>query len=370
MVCAATLIACGSGEGEVDSVASTAPTSAPQTPTSATTPLPDADSVFQTLLAKIPDRDRSLELVQAVNFERVADIFDLPDRTTDPAGWYRALSLDPDGPFARSFVILTPQIDQWWAEVGFSAPDELGEAVVQHWDGSLDLHLVDVDPAATDRAVRSEPVWSDVLIDAEVAGIPYYTWGEVDMSIATQTATHEWVEGGFMAVSDHVVSRTMNHDLFIDSLTVAPGQSLADNPDVALILDSFAEHQVYSMALTNDMPVLQHHEYERVLLLPYRLLGTGQAVDGHRRLTVLAYVHDDEHTAIDNAGRLEAILTDEVGSENVPYADTFASYDISVDGTLVSVVLDMGSTGSGYWLESLLREDPLYWADESSADIG
>ncbi len=398
MVCAVTLIACNSGEEAVESVDPTAATSPLQTtvpassttatplattaasiagstdvvptPPSTRTPLPDVDSVFQTLLAQIPDRDSSLELLLAVNFERAAAGLDLPDRTTDPENWYRALSLDPDGPFARSLVISTPQIDQWRAEVGFSVPDELGEARVQDRDGSLDLHLVDVDAAAIDRAVRTEPVWSDVLIDAEVAGIPYYTWGEVDMSIATQTATHEWVEGGYMAVSDHVVLRTMNEDLFLDSLTVTPGRSLADNPDVALILDSFAEHQVYSMALTNDMPLLEQHGYERLMVLPYRLLGTGQAFQDDRRQTVLAYVHDDQDTAIENAARLDAILTNEVGSQNVPYTDKFASYDIAVDGVLVSVVLDMGSTGIGYWLESLLREDPLYWADASTADSG
>ena len=173
-----------------------------------------------------------------------------------------------------------------------------------------------------------------------------------------------------MAVSDHVVLRTMNEDLFLDSLTVTPGRSLADNPDVALILDSFAEHQVYSMALTNDMPLLEQHGYERLMVLPYRLLGTGQAFQDDRRQTVLAYVHDDQDTAIENAARLDAILTNEVGSQNVPYTDKFASYDIAVDGVLVSVVLDMGSTGIGYWLESLLREDPLYWADASTADSG
>lgn len=360
--------ACGSGENGADVAVSRAATAPPQTTVpvaSTTTPLPDADAVFDTLLARVPDSDGSLEMVMAINFERVAEIFDMPDRTTDPENWVGALSSDPDGPRMHSLLIGSRNVDEWRAEVGFSTPDELGEATIRYGYDTLDLHLVDVDAAAIDQAVRTDPVWSDVLIDAEVAGMPYYAWSEVDRSERSRsTATHDSALGGFMAVADHVVVRTLVEDVLVDSLTVTRGRSLADNRDVGLILDSFAEHQVYSIALTDDIPVHRQHVDDRVMVRPYRLLGTGQAVEGNQRQAVLAYVHDDQDSAVENATRLDAVLSNEVGADGVPYADRFASFDISVDDVLVSVVLDLApSEGAGFWAHSLLVDEPLYWAD-------
>ena len=48
----------------------------------------------------------------------------------------------------------------------------------------------------------------------------------------------------------------------------------------------------------------------------------------------------------------------------MPYAESFASFDISVDGAVVSVVLNLASPGGGgFWVHSLMVEDPLYWSD-------
>jgi len=227
----------------------------------------------------------------------------------------------------------------------------------------------DFDGNAIDAAVRSEPVWSDLLTTAEHAGVSYYTWGEDFTSMLDRvTAARPLGRGNRLALDGEYlywVPWTAGVEALIDAgAGLVPG--LAERPPMRQAAGLLEDEQVYSAVLT-DTPLTAEPlgaapgEGVDGYLAPYRVLGLGGGRDGAGAFWVVVAIHDTAAAAEQSAAGFRAGVEQGTAMAlgGAPWSERVTALEITVEGeAMVAVLRSAGSPGD--WIRAYLSRDPLF----------
>jgi hypothetical protein len=227
----------------------------------------------------------------------------------------------------------------------------------------------DFDGSAIDAAVRSEPVWSDLLTTAEHAGVPYYTWGEDFASMLDRvTAARPLGRGNRLALDGgylYWVPWTAGVEALIDAGSgVAPG--LADRPLLRQAAGLLEGERVYSAILT-DTPLLAEPlgakpgEGVDGYLAPYRVLGLGGGSGEAGPFWVVVAIHDSPAAAEQSAAGFRTGIEQgtAIALGGAPWSERVTALEVTVEGAaMVAVLRSAGPVGD--WIRAYLSRDPLF----------
>jgi hypothetical protein len=241
-------------------------------------------------------------------------------------------------------------------ELGINRAELTGEAALSGDQGTLLVMTGSFDEAAVATAVEGDPLWSDLLMSVEYAGVEYYSWGaenalndvdrtspirgraqsarffvDEDRGVAYWTESTAAMEGAL----DTLVG---NQPSLFDGLSGTYGaiaESLDDQGAYIAILSS-------ELGLTREA-VLQAWgiDWEGPTLARYEAVGTGTAMVNDASHLVLVLANEDSSTADENAQRLRTIVEEghalTIGVEEgigSAWSDLLEPGTISADGDL------------------------------------
>lgn len=214
----------------------------------------------------------------------------------------------------------------------------------------------DFDAATIDAAVRSDPIWSDLLTTTEHAGVAYFVWGnDFEVDTSRVTPVRPVGRGGRLGLDDgflYWVPWTAGMEGLIDAGADAVA-TLADDPVLGRVARALEEAGVYSAILT-DTPLLDDGTASG------RGLGVGGGRDEAGAYWVIVAVHDTAAAAQESATAVRSVLSEgTILSTGQLWSERVTGFDIEVeDDMLVVVVRSAGREGD--WLQAYYtRELPL-----------
>jgi len=213
----------------------------------------------------------------------------------------------------------------------------------------------DFDAARIDAAVRSDPIWSDLLSTAEHRGVTYYAWGgDLEMDLTRVTNVRPLGRGGRLALDTgflYWVPWTAGMEGLIDAGAGAV-PTLADDPRLARAARALAASGVYSAILT-DRPLVEGAAMSGLVL------GIGGGRDEAGAFWVVVAVHAGAAAAEEAAASFRSVLTEGVSAvTHEPWSERVTGFDIEVeDDMLVGVVRSAGREGD--WLQAYYGREML-----------
>jgi len=363
--------------GPTSSTAAEAVTTTPVEPTTTSTGAGGNGAVDNTgwisgLLDRIPDSGASGHYVELVDLAAAATAAGVQ---VPPAGAEE--SAVRDYLLALPGDVLVPELLQRAAASADAIRVELGIDPVTIQRAATageppERYLVllgDFDGTAIDAAVRSEPVWSDLLTTAEHAGVPYYTWGEDFASILDRvTPARPLGRGNRLALHGgylYWVPWTAGVEALIDAGSgVTPG--LADRPLLRQAAGLLEGERVYSAILT-DTPLLaeplgtQPGQGVDGHLAPYLVLGLGGGRDEAGPFWVVVAIHDSPAAAEQSAAGFRAGIEQGTAMTlgGAPWSERVTALEVTVEGAaMVAVLRSAGPVGD--WIRAYLSRDPLF----------
>ena len=262
---------------------------------------------------------------------------------------------------APSDLLIQSAIDDagWRDEVGFGVIDLTGDVTSGQPPDDLQTFFGDVDEAAVEQAVTTDPSWSGELEEVEHGDLTYWSWGD-DGGIDPQrvSTVRRLGESARLFVDDDAgvaywANTTATMEAALDTFT-GDAPSLADDPELGPMAAALDDLGAYSAVLTADGATFAGGGE----LEPYDAVASGAAVvDGQPRL-LLVYANPDEATAQANAATLADLVADGESSANGrPWSDALGAGEIEVDGTLVTA--SFPTEDARLWNGIFLQRDSL-----------
>lgn len=307
-----------------------------------------------------------------------------PGDTEAVNAYRRALAAEPDpGLFVAPAQVTGARartMAEWEAELGFTLLDVDADATAGEVPEQVEVAEGSIDPAAVESAVRAEPVWSDVLEEAEHGGTTYWSWledGGVD--VARRTAAREVGEARRLAAEDGAVAWTRTTAAMEATLDAWHGErdTLADVDDLAALAAVLDAEGCHSAFLSTDEAA---YDAAAVALLPpggeapaadptelalprYEAVATGVALGAEGTVLVVALHYRDEGAAAAGAEALERVAAEgsSLVGDGVPWSELLDGATVRADGTTAVGVFP---TGNGdLWREvPFTRDTLLLWA--------
>jgi hypothetical protein len=325
---------------------------------------PDANpgSAFEQALGQLPADalqadGATLQYVDmALAWDRIGGASDV-DARTEAIGALSALPTWTQA--AQLFGAYMMQLDEARAEVGFTFFDIEREIAVLAPPHSTFVAETSVDPETVAAAVRSDPLWSDVLTEVEHPHGGYFQWGDDPLAtdLERRTPMRQLGQGGQLAIvgsdSAATVVRTLDAaDMESVLDTLAGGESLLADPFVAAALPAIGEGDVYQLlaipeptlldpALVMATPELVERILaETVLLQPYVGTAIVEVDDGGGPVTKVLLVNGSAAGAEANAALAQQALAENADLRTrEPLADLLPDAEVSTEDTVVVVTL-------------------------------
>ena len=222
------------------------------------------------------------------------------------------LACDGTQPSARRQLFLPPNFsdttreetaESWRTSFGFTACDFTALAQI-HYSSDLGSsvsvmrHTVDND--TVEQAVRSDPDWSDELVERGDGDSAYYWWGE--NGFGQFTPARRLGRGGALANNDGLAVRVDLDERMEATLSASAGEnSLSDLSSTQNLLSVLREAEVHTVVLTPPATDAEQ---------TYAHAGFGAGNDADGRFGLLVFTHDDDTAAQANKERLEALIAD------------------------------------------------------------
>jgi len=216
----------------------------------------------------------------------------------------------------------------------------------------------DFDAAAIDRAVRTDPVWADLLTAAEYEGVPYFAWGDdFAVDVGRVTPARRLGRGGRLAVDDghlYWAPWTAGMEGLIDA-GAGTVPTLADDAALARVAGALAGAGVYSAVLTNRA-LLQDAAASALAL------GAGGGGDEAGPFWVIAAVHDGAATAEAAAAEVSRLLAEGgPAATRQPWSERISGFEVTVeDGLMLAIVRSAGPVGD--WWQAFSTRDAIMLA--------
>lgn len=294
---------------------------------------------FLALLATVPDTPDTRIYVLLNDYGAAAAQAGLlrpasESSDTEAAGYLSDLTFEHRLGLSALPAIWGPNVasvEAWRNELGFSILDVDRDVFAGVPPHRYRIMLGRIDPENVQRAVVSDPNFSDLLETAEHHDTKYFTWGsQAEADLSRKSAARPVGRGGQLAVLDDRIIWTLNEGAMEAALDTRSGTtpSLAEFEDFHLAALSLESVGAYTAILTNGVLAVEDvvrfasaqrpeaaEEIRRLqaesgFLLRYTALGIGASLgsDGAPR-AVIVLVNSDEDAALENATRLEDIIT-------------------------------------------------------------
>jgi len=345
------------------------------------------------LLAHVPDTAETRGWVVMNDYARARQAFgiSLPESDADVqtlAEYEEQLMLDEQRAFRGFFPTEIAGLreiapDEWRTELGFTFANV--DQDVEAGEGP-ELHYVlrgRFDGNAIDEAVRSDPLFGDLLEKASHRGVDYYSWGEdFEADFSRTSAVRRLGRGHRLAHHGDYLYWAQWTDGLEGLIDTGLGErpSLADREHFQLLAEGLDRLDTYTALLTEDikrqtslihiglgerpsladMEALQEALQREPRLLSYLAFATGQGVDAGGPYLAIVLLHADEETAAQNVQRLEQRIREGTSvfvSSGEPWTNFIDEGDISSEGRLVLAKLH--TTEMMLWIQFVLARDPL-----------
>lgn len=276
------------------------------------------------LLAQIPDTERSREEVTMNDHARIRQFFDIErpaiDADEDELFEYlQELALSQPGiSFAEIYGLSHGPLPllELRTELGFTIADVDIDASAGRVPIPYQIVKGRFSEDAVVEALRTDPSFSDILEEASYDGIVYYHWGYEGFDPERITAVRPLGRGHQLTVVDDVVSWTLSVEgieEMIDARQDA-GPSLADSEDYQLLAQALDEMDTYTAFFSSDTTDLAATSWRsrvpegaslddlalEFALVPYVAFASGGGWDEDGQFTAVVLAHADEASAEEN----------------------------------------------------------------------
>ena len=223
----------------------------------------------------------------------------------------------------------------------------------------------------------------------EHLGVKFYSWGEdykPDLKKRLQPPAYDVLgRGGRIAVLDSVVFRTLGTAGMRSLIRTygGNGDSLADDPDLALAAGALQNLGVYSALLAGDVErftdplgsLLSPEERAQLQKMrdqlqmeagttseKYSVLGAGVAKDSDGFVTILVFVYEDEGAASRNVQDFEERLANGRSMlTGQPWTEYFPEGEVWNDGR--ALIARLPTERPRIWEQMVLSVDSLLWQE-------
>jgi hypothetical protein len=329
-----------------------------------------ASSALSSMLSVIPDSPENRNGVTLVDLGAAAKSFEgKPPQTGDLAGaqvYVKKLNDAIPGLLEPVFGRRPFLIDEWRAELGFSVVDVARTARANFGPGEIRVFDLLVDAKAIDRAVRSDPVWSELLKKPTYRAQRYYQWSTgSEMDLTKYTAVRPLGAGGQLSVSSGRAVFTTDDTqakLSIDA-KLRKKPSLAAWKDGSVAVETVVRSGAYGIQLIapgqfGPESVDFSPPKEFLKLGRYEAVAIGVGGASAKRFSVISYVHANPANAAANKGRLKAILDGDSKNTDTPWAEILKVESITVEGKVLTVRFSGPRPGNA--LKSAFARDNLF----------
>jgi hypothetical protein len=248
---------------------------------------------------------------------------------------------------------------EWRREVGFTLANVDQEVAAGVPPTTYTVLRGRFDHNVIDQAVRTDPLFSDLLEEASHSGVDYYTWGDDFAQDYTRTSVVRRLGRGHrLALRDDYLYWSMwteGVEGMIDA-GLGMGPSLADVDELRLLAEALDSLNTTSAAFlgdtrSNDAVLLLHpiladgdgdlgeggdSAADETALVPYIAAAAGGGVEGSGYFEAVALVHAEEESAELNAERMKRRLAEgtQVRSGEA-WRDLIRDSEVSVRGRVI-----------------------------------
>ena len=267
--------------------------------------------------------------------------------------------------------------------------------------GDVERSILAGEPPYTLEAVggRFDPETTDASLAAcaecdkpevqEHLGVKFYSWGEdykPDLKKRLQPPAYDVLgRGGRIAVLDSVVFRTLGTAGLRSLIRTygGNGDSLADDPDLALAAGALQKLGAYSALLVGDVErftdpldsLLSAEEQAQLQKMrdqlqmeagttsdKYSVLGAGVAKDSDDFVTILVFVYEDEGAASRKVQDFEERLANGRSMlTGQPWAEYFPESEVWNDGR--ALIARLRTEHHRIWEQMVMAVDSLLWQE-------
>ena len=365
LVLAVLLAGCGDDSGISISTTGVPTTTATTTTTATSTTDDVADDAgwIVDLLARIPDTADSASLVTLADLAGAARAAGVavpsPGASPDEVTAY-VLALPRDALLPELLQRTASDVGSLRAELGFD--HAVVEAAVGAGEPPEQFLVLKgaFDAGSADAAVHSDPVWSDLLVTQEHAGVAYYAWGaDLEIDVERVTPARPLGRGGRLALDDgylYWVPWTAGLDSLIDAAAGAV-PTLADGAPLRQAAEVLQRERVYAAMLT-DVPLVAGPGLSGALA-PYLVLGLGGGRDDAGPFWVVVVIHDTAAAAEQSAAGFRSAIAEGMAlGVNAPWSERVTGMEVTVEDAAMMAVLH-SAVPEGDWMHALYTRDPL-----------
>jgi hypothetical protein len=300
------------------------------------------------LLDRVPDAWSSSEFLMVVDLIGAAAAggvaVPVPGASADEVAGYLA-DLPRDALVPDLLRDPFPDLDALTLELGLDPALVTGAITAGNLPENYQVLAGDFDPAAVEAAVRSDPVWADLLTSAEHEGVSYYAWGDdFESDLSRVTPVRRLGRGGRLAIDDgylYWVPWTAGMEGLIDA-GAGRTATLADDPFLARCARALEEAGVYAAVLT-DRPLLDDAGSAVAL-------GTGGGGDEAGAFWVIAAIHNNAAEAEAAAAEVERVLTGgSTAATRQPWSERVSGIQVALDDTLMVVTVRSAGPAGDWW---------------------
>lgn len=239
--------------------------------------------------------------------------------------------------------------------------------------GRVLIMRVESDPADIERAVRADPIWSDLLTESEVNGGVLYDWGP-EIFLERRTRLRPLRTGGKLFVREDIVVRS-DEAAPIDAYFDGVGRRLGDQEYANDVFASLEHRGAVQIALTNRTYTIDANpgfdpaavDSFQNALLPWEVLGLGLASNVQNEpVALLTLAHNSEGAAQENLRRLSRTLEEGSSfSQLAPWSELFEVTNLEVDGVMLHATL-AGDRATPELYVSFIGGDNLFAVEDES----
>ena len=345
--------------------------------------IPLRQGPFNDLMKLIPltEDSRSTVWFNDYGLAREANGIQAPaeDASAEDLEEYLLTGLAP-GPWISGFTReAMAQLEQKY--LGFGVGDVERSILVGEPPYTLEAVSGGFDPDTTDASLAACAECDKPEVQ-EHLGVKFYSWGEDytrDLKKRLQPPTYDELgRGGRIAVLDSVVFRTLGTAGMRSLIRTygGNGDSLADDPDLALAAGALQNLGVYSALLAGDVerftnPLDSLFSAEERALLgmeaedtpdQYSVLGAGVAKDSDGFVTILVFVYEDEGAASRKVQGFEERLAN--GRSMItgqPWTEYFPESEVWNEGR--ALIARLRTERPRIWERMVTAVDSLLWQE-------
>jgi hypothetical protein len=327
-----------------------------------------AASALLSSLAAIPDNSSTRRDVYFTNFEKLRSLANVPALKADAPGAEVARQLAQLRELGLVEGNMLSSIDGLRDPRNTPSDFEDTQKSVGFNNGAFDFELVAgippkvmtvvlgrFDSGRIDAAVKSDPSpWLQTMSTKQYGGTSYYSWGDEKQNLVRRSPLRPLGLGGRLWVGKERIFWSNFTDAIEEMIDSSQKKkpSLADAQDfrtVAQALDRYGAAvgiitgQPNRLAMA-DVRQLMEGEYGKArvdalapnALRPFITLGIGASRDATGTYALLVYLHQDDRTAAENKGRLEALVQRGLSLHtNKPWSDVVSASEIKTEGPLL-----------------------------------